>query len=48
MDTSQAYFWASEWQIAEREASADITAGHIHEAANVDNLIAQLKRARWQ
>ena len=46
VDASQAYFWTPEWQEAEREASADIAAGRTHEAADVDDLIAQLERAR--
>jgi len=46
VDASQAYFWAPEWQEGEREASADIAAGRTYEAADVDDLIAQLERAR--
>ena len=29
MDTNQAYFWAKEWQEAEKEASEDIKQGRL-------------------
>ncbi len=43
IDKSQAYFWTAEWQAAEREASADITAGRVHEFEDVEELIASLE-----
>ena len=46
VDASQAYFWTPDWQEGEREGSADIAAGRTYEAADVDDLIAQLERAR--
>ncbi len=48
IDKSQAYFWTPEWQAAEREASADIAAGRVHEFDDVDALIASLRAARNQ
>lgn len=46
VDKSQAYFWSNRWQEAEREASEDISAGRVHEAHDVEDLIAKLDRAR--
>jgi AbrB family looped-hinge helix DNA binding protein len=46
VDQSQAYFWSAEWQAAEREASDDIAAGRVHQAQDVDDLIAKLDKAR--
>jgi antitoxin PrlF len=46
VDKSQAFFWSPEWQAAEREASEDIAAGRVHAAQDVDDLIAQLDKAR--
>ena len=46
VDKSQAYFWSPSWQAAEREASQDIAAGRIHEAKDVDDLIANLDKGR--
>ena len=46
VDKSQAYFWSSEWQAAEHEANDDIANGRIHEAQDVDDLIARLDDAR--
>lgn len=43
IDKSQAYFWTAEWQAAEREASADIAAGRVHEFEDVEELIASLE-----
>ena len=43
IDESQAYFWAAEWQAAEREASADIAAGRVHGFEDVEALIASLE-----
>lgn len=42
IDKSQAYFWTTEWQEAERQAEADIEAGRIKEFASVDELFADL------
>jgi len=42
-DETQAYFWTAEWQIGEKEASADIVAGRIHEFEDVEGLIASLE-----
>lgn len=42
IDKSQAYFWTTEWQEAERQAQADIEAGRIKEFASVDELFADL------
>ena len=46
VDKSQSYFWSSKWQAAEREASDDISAGRIHEARDLEDLVAKLDRAR--
>jgi AbrB family looped-hinge helix DNA binding protein len=46
VDKSQAYFWSPGWQAAEREANDDVSAGRIHEAQDVDRLIASLDKAR--
>jgi len=46
VDKSQAYFWSPSWQTAEREASEDIAARRVHEAKNVDDLIASLDKGR--
>jgi AbrB family looped-hinge helix DNA binding protein len=42
IDKSQAYFWTTEWQEAERQAQADIEAGRMKEFASVDELFADL------
>jgi len=46
IDKSQAYFWSSSWQSAEREASSDIAAGRVHAAEDADHLMAQLDEVR--
>lgn len=46
VDKDQAYFWSPSWQEAEREAGADITAGRVHEARTVEDLIVGLEAAR--
>jgi AbrB family looped-hinge helix DNA binding protein len=46
VDQSQAYFWSPAWQTAEREANDDIVAGRVHEAQDVEELIAKLDKAR--
>jgi AbrB family looped-hinge helix DNA binding protein len=42
IDKSQAYFWAPEWQAAEREAQEDIDEDRIEEFESVDDLIKDL------
>ena len=46
IDSSQAYFWSPSWQAGEREASADITAGRVTEAADAEDLIVRLDKNR--
>ena len=46
VDKSQAYFWSSEWQAAEQEASEDIASGRVREFANADDLVTSLNKAR--
>ena len=46
VDKSQAYFWSPQWHAAEREASDDIADGRVHEAHDVEDLIATLEQAR--
>ncbi len=43
-DPSDAWFWTPEWQKGEREADADIKAGRVYQAKNVEDLIASLKK----
>ncbi len=38
----QAWFWTDRWQAMEREADADVTAGHVTTVAGVDELISHL------
>ena len=45
VDASQAYFWTPEWQRAEREVSAEIRAGRLKRARNVEELIRELDRS---
>jgi AbrB family looped-hinge helix DNA binding protein len=42
IDKSQAYFWTPEWQMAEREAQADLDAGRVKELDSVDDLLAEM------
>jgi len=42
IDKSQAYFWTTEWQAAEREAQSDIDAGRILEFSTIDEVLAEL------
>ena len=42
IDKSQAYFWAKEWQEAEREASEDIKAGRVKIFDTAEELIKDL------
>jgi AbrB family looped-hinge helix DNA binding protein len=46
IDSSQAYFWSPAWQAGEREASADMSAGRVTEAADAEDLIARLDQSR--
>ncbi|MBI5018402.1 MAG: AbrB/MazE/SpoVT family DNA-binding domain-containing protein [Deltaproteobacteria bacterium] len=46
IDKSQAYFWSPSWQAAERQADGDLSAGRVHEAETVEDLIADLDAAR--
>jgi len=46
IDSSQAYFWSASWQTGEREASEDLAAGRVAEAADVENLITGLDQGR--
>lgn len=39
----QAWFWADEWQQAEKEVDADIKAGRIKTANNLDELMKDLR-----
>jgi AbrB family looped-hinge helix DNA binding protein len=43
VDKSQAYFWTETWQVGERQADADIAAGHVKAFSSVDALIADLE-----
>jgi antitoxin MazE len=42
IDKDQAWFWREQWQAAEREAQADIHAGHVREFDTLDELIVDL------
>ena len=44
-DPDQAWFWTPEWQAAEREADAELAAGHGKTFDNVEDLIAWLHEA---
>jgi antitoxin MazE len=46
IDKSQAYFWTSDWQAAEREADEDIAAGRIYKFDDADSAIAALRETR--
>jgi AbrB family looped-hinge helix DNA binding protein len=46
IDSSQAYFWSPSWQSGEREASADLAAGRVTEAADAEDLIGRLDQGR--
>lgn len=39
----QAWFWADEWQQAEKEVDADIKAGRIKTASSLDELMKDLR-----
>ena len=38
----QAWFWSKEWQAGEREAEADMKAGRVTKAMDVDEAMAHL------
>ncbi|MGB2800248.1 MAG: AbrB/MazE/SpoVT family DNA-binding domain-containing protein [Dehalococcoidia bacterium] len=42
VDKSQAYFWTSKWQQAEKEADEDITAGRVRTFDSVEELLEDL------
>ncbi len=42
VDPSQSYFWAKEWQEAEREVDDQIRKGCVRKAKSVDDLIKDL------
>ena len=44
IDKSQAYFWAKEWQEAEREASEDIRAGRVKTFDTAEELMEDLEQ----
>ncbi len=44
IDAEQAWFWAKEWQEAEKEAEADIKAGKVKKFKNVEDLIKDLDK----
>jgi AbrB family looped-hinge helix DNA binding protein len=46
IDKSQAYFWTSEWQSAEREADEDIAAGRVYKYDDADSAITALHESR--
>jgi hypothetical protein len=43
IDKSQAYFWTSEWQVAEREADADIVERRVYKFDSVELAITHLR-----
>jgi AbrB family looped-hinge helix DNA binding protein len=43
IDATQAWFWATEWQAGEREASADIAAGRTRRFESDEDFISSLK-----
>ena len=42
VDKSQAYFWTSKWQQAEKEADEDIKAGRLRTFDSVEELLEDL------
>jgi len=44
IDKSQAWFWAEQWQAAEREAEQDLAGGRVHEFPTAKEAIAFLHR----
>lgn len=43
VDASQAWFWSERWQRMEREADAEIAAGHVRSYDDVDTFLADLE-----
>ena len=43
IDATQAWFWEPAWQVAEREASADIAAGRVTQFENDQDFLDSLK-----
>ncbi len=43
VDRSQAYFWAKDWQAAEKVATEDIRAGRVKTFSTVDELARDLE-----
>lgn len=43
ISADQAWFWTDRWQRLEREAQADIDAGHVHSYTNVEKAISELE-----
>ena len=43
IDASQAWFWASEWQAGEREASADIAGGRTRTFESDEDFLSSLE-----
>lgn len=43
IDAAQAWFWTSEWQAGERQASADIAAGRTRRFESDEDFIASLE-----
>jgi AbrB family looped-hinge helix DNA binding protein len=39
VNRTQAYFWTERWQAGEREAQADIEAGHLHRFEDIDEAL---------
>jgi len=43
VDPDQAYFWSKEWQAAEQDVEENLRKGKVHKAANVEELLKDLK-----
>ncbi len=46
VDEAQGWFWDSRWQAAEREAQADIVAGHVREYDSAEAMFSDLDAHR--
>jgi hypothetical protein len=46
LNPDQAWFWTEEWQAGEREADAEIAAGHTTFYASTDDFLAALDKRR--
>jgi hypothetical protein len=44
IDPKRAWFWSRQWQMAEREADADMQAGRYEDFDSIDQVIAVLKQ----